>query len=274
MALEVTTIPQNIPRDPLLKFLVALADDELILGHRNSEWTGHAPILEEDIAFSNIAQDELGHSLALFTLHSELTGKSPDVMVFERAWQDFTCSRFVTYPKGDFAYTVMRQYLFDEAEQVRMQSLQDSSFEPLRGLAGKILSEEAYHLMHSKGLVSRLGDATEESHRRMQQAVNDAFPQALGIFELLNGEADLVKAGVIKPSDFLLQQWAERVVPTLIASTLIPAYAGTEALKSNGTWNIQCKSDNGGRQGNHTEHLKQLVADLQSVYQTAPGSGW
>lgn len=262
-------IPPNIPRDPLLKFIVALADDELILGHRNSEWTGHAPILEEDIAFSNIAQDELGHSLALFALHSEIAGITPDTMVFERAWQDFTCCRFVTYPKGDFAYTVTRQYLFDEAEQVRMKSLLESSFEPLRGLAHKILAEEAYHLMHSKGLVVRLGDATEESHQRMQRAVADAFPQALGMFEKISGEEELVKAGVIKPSDSLLQTWLGQVVPTLTDSTLKP-----EALESSGNWKMQCIPDNGGREGRHTDHLKQLVADMQSVYQTAPGSGW
>ncbi len=264
-----TGISPNIPRDPLLKLLVALADDELILGHRDSEWTGHAPILEEDIAFSNIAQDEIGHSLALLTLHSELTGKSPDTMVFERPWQEFTCCRFVAYPKGDFAYTVVRQYLFDEAEQVKMNSFQESSFEPLRGLSKKILAEEAYHLMHTRGLVVRLGDATEESHRRMQQAAIDAFPQALGMFETLAGESDLVKAGVVRPSDSLRQQWLERVVPTLTDSTL-----KTEARQSNGTWSIQCKPDNGGRTGNHREDVKQLVSDLQSVYRTAPGPGW
>src|SRR3970040_160956 len=117
-----TGISPNIPRHPLLKLLVALADDELMLGHRNSEWTGHSPILEEDIAFSNIAQDELGHSLVWYTLYEQLTGKSPDSMAFERGWQDFSCCRFVTYPRGDFAYTVVRQYLFDEAEYVRLSS--------------------------------------------------------------------------------------------------------------------------------------------------------
>jgi ring-1,2-phenylacetyl-CoA epoxidase subunit PaaC len=264
-----TRIPNNIPSDPLLKFLVTLADDELILGHRNSEWTGHAPILEEDIAFSNIAQDELGHSLALYTLFSELSGTSPDKMVFDRAWQNFACCRFVTYPKGDFAYTVVRQYLFDEAEHVRMNSLRESSYEPLSGVAQKILSEEAYHLMHSKGLVVRLGDATEESHRRMQEAVTEAFPQALGMFEKFAGEAGLVKDGVIKASDALLEQWLDRIVPTLTEVTLKP-----EIRRLNGTWDTQCKPDEGGRQGRHTEHLKALVADLQSVYQTAPGSGW
>jgi len=261
--------PNNIPGDSLQKYLIALADDELMLGHRDSEWTGHAPILEEDIAFSNIAQDELGHSLALYTACSGINGRTPDELVFERAWSEFRCCRFVTYPKGDFAYTVVRQYLFDEAEHVRMNSLLGSSYEPLRAVAHKILSEEAYHLMHSKGLLVRLGDATDESHRRMQEAVKMAFPQALGMFERFSGEDELVKAGIITSSDALLTQWLDHVVPTLTNATLKP-----EAQKTNGKWDIHCQPDEGGRDGKHSEHLETLVADLQSVYRTAPGSGW
>lgn len=263
------TIPPDIPREPLLKLLVALADDELILGHRDSEWTGHAPILEEDIAFSNIAQDELGHSLALYDLHKELTDVSPDVMAFERPWSRFTCSRFVTYPKGDFAYTVVRQYLFDEAEQVRMGSLSQSAFEPLAGIARKIFSEEAYHVMHSKGLLTRLGDATEESHQRMQAAVDAAFPQSLGLFEKLEGEDQLVNASVTESNDRLRDQWLERVVPVLSSSSL-----NCPARRAGGSWDIVVGADNGGRFGRHETCLKDLVEDLQMVYKTSPGSGW
>src|SRR5438094_324667 len=96
-----------LARESVLRFILALADDELMLGHRDSEWTGYSPILEEDIAFSNIAQDELGHSLVWYALYEQLTRKTPDAMAFEREWNDFTCCRFVTYPKGDFAYTVV-----------------------------------------------------------------------------------------------------------------------------------------------------------------------
>ncbi len=264
-----TNIPRNIPRDPLIAFITAMADDELILGHRNSEWTGHSPILEEDIAFSNIAQDELGHALALYTLLEELTGRSPDSMVFERPWEDFRCCRFVASPKGDFAFTAVRQYFFDEAEQVRLTSLEKSSFEPLRGVAQKIHSEEAYHILHSKSLVERLGDATEESRRRMQQAVMDAFPGGLSMFEEFPHEQELVQAGVLHPSVELRRQWLERVAPTLAASGL-----KFPAARSGNTWNPECPSDDGGRMGKHTAHVKALVADLQSVYQTAPGTGW
>lgn len=253
-------IPVGIPRDPLLRFLLAMADDELALGHRNSEWTGHSPILEEDIAFSNIAQDELGHSLIWYTLYQEFTKKAPDTMAFERLWNDFTCCRFVAYPRGDFAYTVVRQYLFDEAEQVRLASFGKSSWQALKDVAAKILREEAYHLMHVKGLVTRLGDATGESHRRMQAAVDAAFPQALGMFEKLEGEDELVKVGVFPGNTTLQQEWLQRVTSVLNSASLkIP---------------VSPAPDLGGRQRKHTEDLKQLVDDLQSVYRLAPGAKW
>ncbi len=262
-------LPSSLPRESVLKLILALADDELMLGHRNSEWTGYAPILEEDIAFSNIAQDELGHSLVWFTLYEQLTGKSPDAMAFERTWNDFTCCRFVTYPKGDFGYTVMRQYLFDEAEQVRLGAFGQSSMQQLREIAGKLIREETYHLMHSKGLVERLGDGTVESHRHMQAAVDEAFPQALGMFEKLEGEDELVKAGVFPGNDMLKTEWLKRIVPVLTSATLrVPATGQNGSIETTAT------PDEGGRRKNHTLHLKQLVDDLQQVYRIAPTAKW
>lgn len=255
-----TEFPAGIPKEALAQFLLALADDELVLGHRNAEWTGHAPILEEDIAFSNIAQDELGHALLWYTLHEQLGGASPDAMAFERKWQDFTCCRLVAYPGGDFAYTVVRQYLFDEAEYARLKALESGSWIPLRDIASKLLREEAYHLMHIKGLVTRLGDATEESHRRMQAAVDAAFPQALGIFEQLPGEEGLVSAGVFPGNVALQQEWMDAVTPVLQSASLKIPHSPA--------------ADLGGRQQNHTEHLRELVTDLQSVYSIAPGAKW
>lgn len=253
-------IPAGLSPEPLLRLLVAMADDELALGHRNAEWTGHAPILEEDIAFSNIAQDELGHALAWYSLHERLGGRPPDFMGFERSWRDFTSCRFVTYPKGDFAYTLVRQYLFDEAEQVRLAAFGLSSFPAFREIAGKLIREEAYHLIHVKGLVSRLGDATEESHRRMQSAVDTALPQALGLFERLEGEDLLVEGGVFPGNAALQQAWTARVTPVLEAASL--------KLPPDPT------PDLGGRRGSHTPDLQQLVDDMQKVYRLAPGGRW
>jgi ring-1,2-phenylacetyl-CoA epoxidase subunit PaaC len=259
----------GFPREGLKTLLLSLADDELMLGHRDGEWTGYAPVLEEDIALSNIAQDELGHSLVWFTLYEQLCGKSPDAMAFDRAWNDYTCCRFVTYPKADFAYTIVRQYLFDEAEQVRLRAFAHSSYTPIKDASVKILREEGYHLMHSQGLVERLGDATEESHQRMQAAVDAAFPQALGMFEQLEGEDELIAAGVFAGNKSLQSEWLKKVVPVLTGASL-----SVPVKDPNGACVINAAPDFGGRKKNHNEHLKQLVNDLQLVYQIAPGAKW
>ena len=262
-------IPQNVSQETLKRFILALADDELVLGHRDSEWTGYGPILEEDIAFSNIAQDELGHSLVWFSLYHELGGDDPDTMGFTREWSDFTCCRFVAYPKGDFAYTVVRQFLFDVAEEERLKMLMESAFPPVREIAERLSREEAYHILHSQGLVERLGDATEESHQRMQQAVDAAFPQALGMFEKIEREGELVAAKVFAGNDILKSEWLKRVVPVLEGATLtVPVHS------ANGSYVIACAADEGGRKGSHTEHLRQLVGDMQVVYRSIPGAKW
>lgn len=249
--------------------LLALADDELMLGHRDSEWTGYGPLIEEDIAFSNIAQDELGHSLVWFTLYDQLGGKSPDAMAFERSWSDYTCCRFVTYPKGDFAYTVVRQFLFDVAEQVRLASFAQSSYLPIKEASAKILREEGYHILHTQSLVERLGDATEESHMRMQAAVDAAFPQALGMFEKLEDEEELIAKGIFVGNRAIQSEWLKRVIPILSSVSL-----AVPVKDPGGSCTIMAPPDFGGRKKDHTEHLKQLVNDLQSVYQIAPGSKW
>lgn len=252
-----TTFPS-----PFASLLLAMADDELVLGHRDAEWTGHSPILEEDIAFSNIAQDEIGHALLWYTAFEKLTGRTPDSMAFERPWNEFTCARFAAYPKGDFAYTVVRQFFFDVAEEVRLRSFAGSSSEVLRSSAAKILKEEAYHRLHTQGLVERLGRATPESHRRMQDAVAAAYPQAFGLFEELPGEESLVKEGITVASRELATRWIAAVGPVLASATLaVPPDAPASA-------------DLGGRHRRHTDHLRQLVTDLQSVYSQVPGASW
>jgi ring-1,2-phenylacetyl-CoA epoxidase subunit PaaC len=262
-------VPAGVSPESLAKFILALADDELVLGHRDSEWTGYAPILEEDIAFSNIAQDELGHALVWFTFYEELTGKNPDSMVFKREWRDFTNCRLVEYPKSDFAYTVVRQYLFDAAEHVKLRALQQSSYAPLAAASGRILKEESYHLLHSESLLNRLGDATEESSHRMQEAVDLAFPQSLGIFEPLSCENELCSSGVGKENEVLQKEWLNAVAPALAAVSLkIPVRTDKN------TSTALCEPDFGGRKGEHTQHLRSLVIDLQTVLKIAPEAQW
>ena len=126
-----------------------LADDELILGQRDSEWTGHAPILEEDIAFSNIAQDELGHATIWYGLLSELTGEEPNELVFFRDFDDFRNVTLVELPNGDWAFSMLRQYLFDAFEMVRLSQLLESLYRPVAEAAAKIRMEELYHYRHT-----------------------------------------------------------------------------------------------------------------------------
>lgn len=263
------SLPPGCSAEALREFVLSLADDELVLGHRDAEWTGYGPILEEDIAFSNIAQDELGHSLVWFTLYEKLGGPDPDTMAFAREWREFTCCRFVSYPKGDFAYTVVRQFLFDVAEEIRLKELKHSTISGLRDIAEKLLREEEYHILHTEGLVERLGDATEESHERMQRAVHAAFPQALGMFEHLPRETELVAAGVFNGNENLKEAWLQRVVPILERATLrVPAQ------QKDGHIILACSADEGGRRRNHTEHLQQLVREMQSVYRSISGARW
>lgn len=263
------SVPPNVSSKTLERFILSLADDELVLGHRDSEWTGYSPILEEDIAFSNIAQDEIGHSLVWYTLHQDISGLDPDAMVFKRIYEDFRCCRFVEYPKGDFAYTVVRQFLFDVAEEVRLRSLSSSSYEPLARAAERILKEETYHRLHSQSLLARLGDATPESSRRMQAAVDVAFPQALGIFEPLEGENELTAGGVFSGNADLLGQWLHSIKPAVYGVSLkLPVKT------ENGKDVPLCQPEFGGRSGSHTPYLKSLVDDLQKVFRMAPEAKW
>ena len=156
----------------------------------------------------------------------------------------------------------MRQYLFDEAEQVRLAACRQSTASALRQAGEKILPEEGYHVLHTAGLVERRGDATEESHTRMQAACEKAFPQALGMFEHLEHEQQLVAEGVFPGNDVLKQGWLERVGAGLARGSLrVPASAAAHP-------------DLGGRRGAHTHDLQQAVNDLQSVFRSEPGAAW
>lgn len=247
-------------RDAILEFLTAMADDELLIGHRDSEWTGHAPILEEDIAFSNLAQDEIGHALAWYTLAEELGAPAPDRNAFFRDAHGFLNATLVELPRGDWAFTVVRQYLFDAAEQIRYAGLAHSVYRPIANAVAQLRREELYHIMHSRGWVQRLGDATQESHRRMQSALDALWPHALALFEPASGESVLVASNVKPAEEALRDQWLAQVQPVLEGATLaIPR--GVQAAI-------------GGRQKRHTEHLAALLAEMQEVARLEPEATW
>lgn len=250
--------------DALRKLLYSMADDDLIIAHRNSEWTGIGPILEEDIAFSSIAQDKLGHSQALYTiLHTELGEEEPDTIAFGRSESEFTCCRFVELPIGDYAFSLMRHLLFDLADQLRFELLESSTFEPLARLARKVRGEIKYHLFHGVTWVRKLGgEGNEESRARMQSALDEAFPFALGIFEPRPGDQLLVDEGVFIGEDELRERWLLALSNIVAESSLrMPEVETLDA-------------EYGGRQGNHTEYLAPLLEEMTEVFRIDPEAAW
>ena len=244
------------------ELLYKMADDLLIIGHRNSEWTGLGPILEEDIAFSSMAQDKIGQSQALFQLLHELGEQEPDIVAFTRNAKQFHNAQFVELPNGDYDFSLMRHFLYDVADQLRFEMLANSSYEPLAKVARKIKGELKYHVFHANTWIVKLGSANEESKARMQTALNDAWNYALGLFEEGDFENDLKNEGVFAGEVALKQLWLETITPTLTKATL--------TIPRENTWEPKL----GGRQGIHTEHLEPLVEEMSEVFRVDPSAEW
>jgi len=168
--------------------LLSLADDELVLGWRNSEWTGIAPFLEEDVAFSSIAQNEIGHARALYELAAAELGTTADELAFDRAVDDYRCAPLVQLRRLEWARTIARHWLYETADEIRLEALKASDDPEIAGVAAKIDREEAYHRMHAEMWVDRLL-ATDEGRSRLEEAVDELWPYALGVLPAeLRGE--------------------------------------------------------------------------------------
>jgi ring-1,2-phenylacetyl-CoA epoxidase subunit PaaC len=242
---------------------MALADDELILGHRDSGWCGHAPILEEDITFANIALDEISHAVIWYSLVANLLDQNPEdyprQLVYHRDGSDFHCTQLVELPKGDWAFSMLRQYLFDVAEKLRLESLMNSQYRPLSEAAIRMRAEEAYHLRHTQAWVRRLGLGTPETNHRTQTALNDLWTYALIQFQPLAGECLLVDAGYVPVSGDLCERW-QAVVRGFLEEANLKVPADRETL---------CQP-----RDYHSSHFPLLIQDLQEVARLYPGSGW
>jgi ring-1,2-phenylacetyl-CoA epoxidase subunit PaaC len=246
----------------LKHLLYHMADDQLILGHRNSEWTGFGPLLEEDIAFSSMAQDKIGHSLAIYTLLHQLGEPEPDIVAFTRNAQDFKNCQLVELPNGEYDFSIIRHFLYDTAEALRFDMLAQSSYQPLADLAKKIKGELRYHTMHANYWVKKLGSATEESKARMQQSLNQLLPYALGLFEKTELEDSIINDGIFAGEDELKQRWKNKISEVL---------KGTELVLSD--W-ATIKPIEGGRKRIHTEHLQPLLNEMGEVFRTDLSTEW
>lgn len=248
----------------LKDLLYRMADDAVVIAHRNSEWTGLGPTLEEDIAFSSIAQDKLGHALAVYSiLHKHLGESDPDTIAFTRDEKNFRCSHLTELPIGDYAFSLMRHLLFDLAEQLRYEMLENSSFEPLAKVARKVKGEIKYHLFHAVTWVTQLGaKGNEESRARLQTALNETFPLALGMFEPGEGEDALRDAGIFAGEAALQERWLATLAPIIEKANLtLPDPSGVQPVY-------------GGRRGYHTEHLQPMLNEMTEVFRIDPAAEW
>lgn len=248
--------------EALKELLYKMADDQLIIGHRNSEWTGIGPILEEDIAFSSMAQDKIGQSEHLYNLLHQLGEADADTVAFTRNAPQFHNSQFTELPIGEYDFSLIRHFLFDFAELLRFQALANSSYQPLAQVAKKFKGEIKYHTMHANTWVFQLGQGNEESNQRMQDALNHAWNYALGIFEPGPAEQVLIDEKIFIGEEALKQQWIDAVTPLIEKSNL--------SVPEASTW----KPVYGGRTGEHTVHLQPLLSEMTEVYTIDPTADW
>lgn len=246
----------------LFELLLRTGDDRLVLGQRISEWCGHAPILEEDIALANFALDFVGQANLLLQLAGAVEGKgrNQDELAYFREALDFRNVQLVELPNGDFAYTMMRQFLFDAYDVPFLDGLSRSTHQELAGIAAKALKEAKYHLRHSAEWVIKLGDGTEESHRRAQEALDHLWRFTPELFAQDDVHTRLAAAGMVPALADLEPVWLERVQAVLGRATL-EAPGDARAM-------VQ------GRQGRHTEHLGHLLAEMQIVARSFPDATW
>lgn len=248
--------------EALKDLLYKIADDQLILGHRNSEWTGFGPLLEEDIAFSSMAQDKVGQSWQIYKLLEELGESEPDMVAFMRNADQFHNCQLVELPNGEYDFSLIRHFLFDMAEQIRFTHLASSSYEPLSLLAKKIKGEIKYHTMHAKIWMKQLGSATEESVSRLQNSLEEAMPYALGIFEPSKFEAELIKEDIFRGEEVIKEEWIEQISAILKETNLkMPDLNSITPVY-------------GGRYGKHTEHLQPLLDEMSEVFKMDPTADW
>jgi len=246
---------------PALRALVlAAADDELILGHRHSEWTGFAPDIESDVALSSIAQEEMGHARVLYDQVAALDGVDTDRLAFGRSPQEFRNAILLERPNGDWAFTVVRAWLYDHADAVRLAALAASPLGAFAALAKTLQREEKYHLLFSDAWLVRLTRSGPDGRARMQAAVASAWPEALGFFEATPEVAALIEAGMLAPApEEQAAQWDADVRARL-------ARLGLEVPVA--------EPRTGGRVGRHTPDLAALLDEMTSVWRTDPSARW
>lgn len=250
-------------KEALFEYLLRLADDRLILGHRISEWCGHGPILEEDIALTNMSLDYIGQATSLLEYAAEIEskGRTEDDIAFFRDAIDYRCLKITELPRGDFGFTIARQLIFSIYSYLLFNSLKNSEDKTVAGISAKAFKECQYHVRHSRKWTITLGDGTEESHKRIQQAFDELWRYTGELFYMDEVDHQLLADGIAVDVQEIKPEWKQRMSQVL-----------EEA-------NVSMPSDDqymadGGRNGIHTEHLGYLLAEMQRLPRCYPDATW
>jgi ring-1,2-phenylacetyl-CoA epoxidase subunit PaaC len=252
----------QVSETPLVLYALRRADDALILGHRLSEWCGHAPMLEEDMALANMGLDLLGQARELYAYAAQVEGgdNDEDSFAYLRDIRQYRNLLLLEQPNGDFARTMVRQFFYAVFADLYWRAMMTSEDATLKAIAAKSEKESAYHVRHSSEWMVRLGDGTDESHRRAQAAIDDLWAFTGEMFDVDGSERGLIGAGIAVDPATLRPHWLETISKVLTEATLV---------QPKGDWMQQ-----GGRSGRHSEHLGHLLSELQSMQRTFPGATW
>lgn len=256
MTLQTNAAPEHV------EYVLRLADNALILGQRLSEWCGHAPVIEEDLALANISLDLVGQARLLLTHAGNLEGKGrdEDQMAFLRVERDYRNVTMMEVPNEDFGRTTLRNFLASAFQVLLWQALANSSDGELAAIAAKSLKEARYHLTHSSEWVIRLGDGTEVSHAKMQAALDYLWPYTAELFAANPTDEVIATSGVGPAWRSLEAEWEALVLPVLAEATLVvPARTPFKSY---------------GKFGRHSEHMGHLLATMQYMQRTYPGARW
>lgn len=259
----ITSKADELQTDQLLEYLLHLADDALILAHRNSEWCGHGPVLEQDIALTNISLDLLGQARNFYQYAAAIKGggATEDTLAYWRTENQFRNCLLVEQPNGDWGKTIVRQYFFSSFQYYLLSGLRNSADEQIAAIAEKSLKEVAYHLRWSSEWVIRLGDGTDESNRRMKNAVSDLWMFTGELFEMTGYESAAFEAGIGVDLITLKTSWKHHLEDTFSKANL--------AVPDEQAW-----MQSGGKSGRHTEHLGYILTEMQYLQRTYPGCEW
>lgn len=246
----------------LNNYILHLADNSLILGQRNSEWCGHGPVLEQDIAITNISLDLIGQARNFYQYAATLigNGETEDSLAYLRKEREFKNCLLVEQPNADWAQTILRQFFFSQYQYLLFQQLQNSNDKQLAAIAEKSLKEVTYHLRWSSEWVIRLGDGTEESHKRMSKAIDELWRYTGEIFEVTSYELRVASEGIAVDVSKLKETWLNKVKEVFNEATLsIPEKVFMQT---------------GGKNGKHTEHLGYILTELQYMQRAYPNCEW